>query len=152
MSYRVSVSNFQVSVSAAPSQAFGGLAPQIETGNTIHLLNFCQFLQCQAPPHKSKAPCRNAKPPYWRLSGDGSGSRSRLFMAKSRSRFRSLSQVPVSTTSLRFLKNWNLFRLGCLENITKTSVYFAKISVEFRFICLSLFCSIVFSALLFLKF
>jgi len=29
--------------------AFGGLAPQIETWNTINQLSFCQFLECQAP-------------------------------------------------------------------------------------------------------
>jgi len=44
----------------------GGLAPQIETRNTINQLSFCQFLECQAR-H------RNAKPPHWKLSGDGSG-------------------------------------------------------------------------------
>jgi len=38
--------------------------------NTINQLSFCQFLECQAPPHKLKAPRRNAKPPllktFWR--------------------------------------------------------------------------------------
>jgi len=33
---------------------------------TINQLKFCQFLECQAPPHKPN-------PPYWKLSGDGSG-------------------------------------------------------------------------------
>ena len=39
--------------------------PQIETWHTINQLSFCQFLECQDPR-------RNAKPPYWKLSGDGS--------------------------------------------------------------------------------
>jgi len=30
--------------------------PQFETWNTINQLRFCQFLECQAPPHKPKAP------------------------------------------------------------------------------------------------
>jgi len=37
-------------------------------------VEFCQFLECQAPRNKPKAPCRNAKPPYWKLSSDDSGS------------------------------------------------------------------------------
>jgi len=37
---------------------------QIETWNTINQLSFWQLLECQAP-HT------NAKPPYWKLSGDG---------------------------------------------------------------------------------
>ena len=58
---------------------FGGLAhqktpspPQIETWNTINQLSFCQFLECQAPPHKRKTPPQKRNYPYWRLSGDGS--------------------------------------------------------------------------------
>jgi len=31
-------------------------APQIETWNTINQWSFSQFLECQAPPHKRKAP------------------------------------------------------------------------------------------------
>ena len=38
-------------------------APQIKAWNTIHQLSFCKFLECQSPPHKSKGPHRNAKPP-----------------------------------------------------------------------------------------
>jgi len=30
-------------------------APQIETWNTINQWSFCQFLECQATPHKRKA-------------------------------------------------------------------------------------------------
>jgi len=47
----------------ATEGAFGGLpipnkapSPQSETWNTINQLRFCQFLKCQAPPHKPKAP------------------------------------------------------------------------------------------------
>ena len=51
--------------------AFGGLAspnkapspPPIETWNTINQLRFCQFLECQAPPHKPKAPLLKT---FWR--------------------------------------------------------------------------------------
>ena len=46
--------------------------PQIETWNTINQWSFCQFLDCQATPHKRKAPHGNARFPYWKLSGDGS--------------------------------------------------------------------------------
>jgi len=31
-------------------------SPQAETWNTINQLRFCQFLECQVPPHKPKAP------------------------------------------------------------------------------------------------
>jgi len=40
--------------------------------HTINQLSFCQFLECQAPQHKPKSPRSKAKPPYWKLSGDGS--------------------------------------------------------------------------------
>jgi len=46
--------------------------PQIETWNTINQLSFCQFLECQAPHTNAKHTRRNAKPPYWKLSGDDS--------------------------------------------------------------------------------
>ena len=42
-------------------------APQIETWNTISHCTFCQFWECLAPR-------RNVKPPYWKLSGDGSAT------------------------------------------------------------------------------
>jgi len=51
---------------------------------------------------------------------------------------------------LIFLKIWNLSRRIHLESNTKTSCYLAKLPADFRFMCLSLFCIIVFSALLFL--
>jgi len=48
----------------SPRGSFGGLSPpiktpsppQIEIRNTINQWNFCQFLECQATPHKPKAP------------------------------------------------------------------------------------------------
>jgi len=38
---------------ALPSKAS---IPQIESRNTTNQWSFCQFLECQAAPHKSKAP------------------------------------------------------------------------------------------------
>jgi len=35
-------------------------------------VEFCQFLERRVPPHKPKHPRKNAKHPYWKLSGDGS--------------------------------------------------------------------------------
>ena len=52
-------------VGLAPKQS--SKPPQIETWNTLNQWNFCQFLHWQAP-------CRTAKPPYWKLFGDGSAS------------------------------------------------------------------------------
>jgi len=56
----------------SPRMDFGGLSPQTmhqapPNWNMKHYksVEFCQFLQCQAPLQKSKALC-------WRLSGDGS--------------------------------------------------------------------------------
>jgi len=37
--------------------------PQIETRNTIKQLRFCQFLERQPPPHKTKAPAETQNPP-----------------------------------------------------------------------------------------
>ena len=52
-----------------PRGAFGGLAPQtriqaprIETLNHINQLRFCQFLECQVPLHKPKAPQKRKAP------------------------------------------------------------------------------------------
>jgi len=42
--------------------ALVGLAPQIETWNTMYQWSFCQIMECQVPPRKRKAP----------LSGGGS--------------------------------------------------------------------------------
>jgi len=54
----------------SPRGALVGLAPpnkatspQIETWNTINQWSFCQFLECQAPPHKRKAPLLKT---FWR--------------------------------------------------------------------------------------
>jgi len=52
--------------------ALVGLAPQTKLQvpsdwNTIYQWSFGQFLECQAPPHKRKAP-------YWKLSDDGSAA------------------------------------------------------------------------------
>ena len=57
----------------SPRGGFVGFTPpqtklqahQIEIWNTINHWNFCQILM-------SSPPCTNVKPPYWRLSGDGS--------------------------------------------------------------------------------
>jgi len=35
-------------------------------------VKFLPILECQAPPRKPKCFRRRAKPPYWKLSGDGS--------------------------------------------------------------------------------
>ena len=51
--------------SPPPKQIFK--PPQIETWKTINQWSFCQFLECQDHPRT------NAKAPYWKLSGDGSG-------------------------------------------------------------------------------
>ena len=40
----------------SPRGALVGLAPQIETWNTVHQWSFCQFLECQVPPHTRKVP------------------------------------------------------------------------------------------------
>jgi len=43
--------------------------PQIETSNTINQLSFCQFLECQARPHKPKTPAKTQSPlieTFWR--------------------------------------------------------------------------------------
>ena len=49
--------------------------PQIEAWNTIHQWSFGQFLECQAPPpHTRSLPAEPQSPPYWKLSGDGSGA------------------------------------------------------------------------------
>ena len=37
-------------------------------------VELCQFLECQTPQYKHKTPRRNAKPSYWKLSGDGSAA------------------------------------------------------------------------------
>ena len=65
----------------SPWGAFGGLAPhaklqapKIETRNTMNQLSFCQFLVSSPPAQTQSPPRRNAKPPYWKLSGDGSVS------------------------------------------------------------------------------
>jgi len=75
-----SVGNLQPRFSPVATGGWGLSPPKqssnpiqlVETWNTINQLRFCQFLECQAPPHKAKAPRRNANPPYWKLSGDGS--------------------------------------------------------------------------------
>jgi len=36
------------------------------------LVEFLLNLNVKPPLHERKAPSRNVKPPYWRLSGDGS--------------------------------------------------------------------------------
>jgi len=58
---------------------FGGLTPPNKAFNppklnpkALQINDFWQFLECQGAPHKRKDPHRNAKPPYWKLSGDGS--------------------------------------------------------------------------------
>jgi len=43
-------------------------APQIETWNIIESVEFLSIFRMSSPPRK------NAKPPYWKLSGDGSES------------------------------------------------------------------------------
>ena len=57
-------------------------APQIEIWHTVNQWRFCQFLECQAP-------CTNAKPPYWKLSSDGS-ERSRFFSSCAPPNWRSI--------------------------------------------------------------
>ena len=65
----------EISTVPSPPGSFGGLISpkqssnplQIEIWNTINQWNFCQVLM-------SSPPCTNVKPPYWRLSGDGSES------------------------------------------------------------------------------
>ena len=63
----------RTALASVPSSlgGFGGLSPpqtklqnpQIETWSTIHQWRFGQFLECQPPSHKCKAPRRTAKPP-----------------------------------------------------------------------------------------
>jgi len=64
-------------ISPVPTRGFWGLSPQaklqplqIETGNTINQLRFCQFLDCHALPHKPKASPQKCKAPlvktFWR--------------------------------------------------------------------------------------
>jgi len=68
----------------SPRGGFWGLSPpkqsskspQTETWNTINQLRFFQFLECQAT-------CTNPKPPYWKLSGDGSAPVHGIFVALS---------------------------------------------------------------------
>ena len=53
-------------VGLAPEQ--NSKTPQTEIWNAISKWNFCQISMSSPPP------CTNVKPPYWRLSGDGSVS------------------------------------------------------------------------------
>jgi len=62
----------------SPQGGFWGLSPpkqsskssQTETWNTKNQLGFCQFLECQATPHKPKVPSQKRKAPllkpFWR--------------------------------------------------------------------------------------
>ena len=54
--------------------------------------------------------------------------------------------MSVQKFGLIFLKIWNLPRFNHLENNRKTSLYLFNITGDFRFICLSLFYNVVFSA------
>jgi len=64
----------------------------------------------------------------------------------------SLGQLSLSILDPKFglilLKTWNLYHLIHLEKITKISSYLLNIPVEFRFVCSSLVCNIVFSVAL----
>jgi len=79
--YSISICTVDVTCFTVPSPrgGFCGLSPkqsskplQIEKWNAINQWSFCQFLECQAPPHKRKASLQKRKAPYWKLSGDGS--------------------------------------------------------------------------------
>jgi len=54
-----------------------------------------------------------------------------------------LWSILVPKCGMIFLKNWNLSRPIHLENQIKAPCYLAKITVDFRFIYLSLLCNIV---------
>jgi len=71
------------------SRRHGGLnppnkAPSPSNWNTKHVnqWSFCQFLTVKPPPEQTQSPPRrNVKPPYWNLSGEGSGCHPRKCLA-----------------------------------------------------------------------
>ena len=69
--FRMKFFFFQCRCSPVATGVFGGLSPpkqsskppQIETWNAINQWSFCQFLECQVPPYKCKAPLLQT---FWR--------------------------------------------------------------------------------------